>query len=127
MSTARGDAIAPSIIRAVDREPIARARRRQAALDSLEAERDREQLLRARLDETIGDAEGWRVDEDVLARLDADDAALLRDLLFAADPPDEEAAARFEQELAELQSEIAESRRRQDAFERYLDALDASG
>ena len=114
-----------AIVAAVDRVEIARSRRRQAALDTLELERERESILQERFEETIGYAEAWRVDEEALARLTPDEAELLRAIQFAElQAPDEEAVQRLEDEIAEIQQDIEECRRRQQALARYVDALE---
>lgn len=107
----------------VDREEIARTRRRQQALDSLGFERDREQALAEQLDETIAEAEGWRADEMAFGRMDREDVDALRRADFEAARPGDEEREGLEQEVDRLGQELAECRRLQRAYERYLEAL----
>ena len=106
-----------------DREEIARARRLREALDSLEFEREREAALTRRLEDTIRDAESWRIDEVALARMEAEDADVLWQLGFPTKPPTEEARGRFEARLESLERDLDECRRRQKAYQAYADAL----
>jgi hypothetical protein len=132
----------------VDREAIARAHRRRQASDALGFEREREATLQEQVGDLIAELEGAGVDEAVFAQIPAEDAALVRSLLLPPEeaeaemdeeerrqmygdesPEDEEPDPRewTEEEIARLEEEIAESRRRQQALERYLEALDGSG
>lgn len=95
----------------VDREQIARARRRAQALDALEFER-------------ILEADGWHADEAVFRSLADEDTQLLRRAEFAPPRPDEETREDLEEEIARLEGELAECRQLQQAYERYLEALD---
>ncbi len=128
----------------MDREAIARAQRRRQASESLQFERERSSGLQEQIDILVAELEGARVDEQAFAKMASEDAELARSLLdpaeqpaddadedewliFGADPPDDEEPdprEAAEEEIARLQREIAESRRRQDALERYLEALD---
>ena len=47
----------------------------------------------------------------------------LRRIGFATKQPPEDARIRLENQIAEIEAELAESRRRRRAFERYADAL----
>jgi hypothetical protein len=130
----------------VDREEIARAHRRRQAADALGFEREREATLQEQIGDLIAELEGAGVDEEVFARMSAEDAALVRSLL---DPPEDEELEEMteeerrllygdespeieepdprewtEEEIARLEEEITESRRRQQALEHYLEALD---
>jgi hypothetical protein len=130
----------------VDREAIARAQRRQQARDALEFERERAAGLQEQIDALIVELEGSRVDEEAFAAMSPEDAELARSILAPAEEPaddadddqwlifgddapeaEEEADPRTEaeEEIARLEGEIAESRRRQEALERYIEALDA--
>ncbi len=121
----------------MDREAIARAQRRQQALESLESERDREAALLDQLQAVIAEEEGPRIDEAAFAKMEPEDVEVVRDALGATpwgadeelgfglevdDLSDDEGES-IEEEIARLQEEIARSRRRQGAFERYLEAL----
>ena len=87
----------------------------------------------------IAEAEGKRVDEAVFARMSPEDAAIVNaelnppgydaeddenefferdDVINFEDPIDEQA-----EELARLNGEVEDCRRRQRAFQAYLDAL----
>jgi hypothetical protein len=122
----------------VDREAIARAGRREQALAALEFERARGAALRERLEAIVVELEGPAVDAAVFAQLTPEDVAVVRPELQAAEPEPvesvesvegelEDAAAEqtawLEEEIVRLQAEIAASSRREQAFERYLDAL----
>jgi hypothetical protein len=126
---------------------MARAQRRRWALEALEFERSRESELRERLEDVSAELEGPRIDEEILARITPADAAVIRSALGEEstpaaeldygeevaraldeddDPADPEAERReLVDELARLRAEIDDSRRRQQAFEHYLDALSA--
>jgi hypothetical protein len=107
-----------------DRLTIARARRRQEAIDSLEFERQRESALNERLEPMIRDAEAWRADELALTALDLDAAETLRQIGFVQGRPADDSLARIEAQIAELEAQIEDSRRRQRAFEAYAKALE---
>ena len=125
----------------VDRETIARARRRKQAQEQLAEQRELEAALREELEERIGEADGPRLDEEAIAQMGADDAQLVRDGL-AGGPADlqleeetfwenaaedegepEDTEAELEEEIARLQGEIERCRSRQRAYERYLELL----
>jgi len=120
---------------------MARRHRRRQVEEALDDERGREAALAERLDEVVAETEGSRVDERVFERLAPDDATLVREALETASMFDEEGDETNayvlalegeesdedgpDEEIARLQDEIADSRRRQLAYQRYLDALDA--
>jgi hypothetical protein len=123
----------------VNRREIARAHRRLQAEEALEFERGREAALRDRLAAVVTEEEGRLVDEEAFARMAPEDAALVREGIgdpigdeeepesferddFLADPDDVDW---HEEEIARLQEEIASAQRRQQALERYLEALNA--
>jgi hypothetical protein len=108
---------------ALPREDIARQRRRQEALDSLEYEQEREAMLRQRLEPLIRDADAWQADETAVAGMSADDVETLRRIGFVQQRPPEDAAGRFEAQIAELEAMIEDSQRRQRAFAAYAEAL----
>jgi hypothetical protein len=108
----------------VSREAIARARRRQEALDSLEFERQREAALRQRLAPIVRDAEAWRVDEAAFAAMADEDRDFLRQIGFAQPKPPEDAMGRFEARITELEAQLEDCLRRQQAFEAYAKALE---
>jgi hypothetical protein len=132
----------------VDLREIARGRRRRQGLEALEFERDREAALHVQLEETITELEGASVDNETFARMAPDDVDIVRQTLFdmgdAFEPgvdgeADEDWLGEFMQgespevdreerleEVARLEEEIEESKRRQQALERYLAALTES-
>jgi len=130
----------------VDRDSIARAQRRRQAEETLDAERDRMAMLAGQIEELVAELIGARIDEEAFATMTPEDAETVRELLGA--PPDfevdeewaddevegaeagaddpaeaEDPAAELEAEISRLEAEIAVSRRRQQALERYLAAL----
>ena len=124
----------------MDRARIARAERRRQALDELEFERERAAALHEEIARLVLELEGPGLDEQVFARLSPADVDLVRGSLQGqpaaeADDDDDEwfdldggepeaDREELESEISRLQAEIAASTRRQEAFERYLDALD---
>jgi hypothetical protein len=107
-----------------ERTRIARVRRRQEALDSLEYEQEREAMLRQRLEPAVRDAEAWRADEAALAALSEDDAETLRQIGFVQARPPEDSRERLEKQIREIEAQIEDSRRRQQAFAAYASALE---
>jgi hypothetical protein len=134
------------IVSGVDRDAIARAQRRRQVHEALADERDREHSLQEEFERLIGEAEATRIDEEIFARMSPEDAEVVRAVLpepvpaeleeedeewleVAGEPSDEGAVEpedETEAELARLQEELDASRKRQGAFERYLQALDGS-
>ena len=133
----------------MDRDAIARSRRRDQALEALAFEREREAALRDQLEEVVLEQEGPRIDREAYARMEPDDVAVVRELLdesWSADEDEEEdddsdfllvvddggvladddEEDEDEDEVARLQGEIASCRARQRALERYLEALEAA-
>lgn len=119
----------------MDRDAIARAQRRRQVLEALEFERDRAEALREQLEVLVTEAEAPRIDEAVFAGMAAEDVEVVRSVLQPGEqvgpeeewlPIEEEEEAdpgEREAEIARLEEEVASSRRRQEAFERYLEAL----
>ena len=125
----------------MDRDAIARAQRRRQATEALDFERERTTGLLEQIDDIVAELEGPRIDEEALAKLTPEDAALARSILhpdgpegpeedwlvYGEDAPEDEQgedrAQTAEAEIARLEEEITESRRRQEALERYLAAL----
>jgi hypothetical protein len=125
---------------AVDREAIARGVRRRQAQEILDFEREREQTLMDQVELVIGEAEGSHVDAAAFEKMSPEEAQIVKAEL---DPPAfeaDEGTGFFErddlfdldeaedidphaEELARLNVEIEECRRRQQAFSAYLDAL----
>ena len=120
---------------AVDREAIARAERRRQALDALEFERARAAALQERLEAIVAELDGPALDARIFERLAPADVEIVRAVLQSdeaepaealdgeLDDPRQEQKAWLEEELVRLEEEIASSGGRQQAFERYLDAL----
>jgi hypothetical protein len=123
----------------VDRRKIARAQRRRQALEALEFERARTVMLQEQLETIVAELDGPAIDESIFAGMAPEDVEVVRPAVQSVEleGPQEEwlpaerdleqqetENARLEEEIDRLQSEIAGSRRRQKAFERYLDALD---
>ncbi len=126
----------------MDRDAIARERRRREALDALEFERDREATLRDQVDEIVLEQERARIDSDAFARMEPEDADIVRDILgdevdsddevdewedpFAGlddevEPEDDEPTP---DEVGRLLGVIEDSRLRQRALERFVAALE---
>lgn len=121
------------------RDAIARGQRRRQIEEARADEQTRELALAERLEEVVTEREGARVDEEAFARMTPEDVALVQEILETPvfleeteEPDDDEpdlepdADEEAEAEIARLQSEIAESRRRQLAYERYIEALDST-
>jgi hypothetical protein len=125
------------IVSSVDRDAIARRQRRRQVEEALEEEREREAVLAERLEEVVAEAEGPRVDEEAFARMQAEDVALVRDVLQVLEPLDEGDDGFFADEheelvhggvadeIARLRQEIADSQRRQQAYRSYLEAVES--
>lgn len=122
------------MVAGVEREAIARERRRRQALEQLEFEREREAALRDQLEELITEQHGPQVDDSAFAAMSPEDVEIVREALHGGDPgegfedeigwgdePDAEEGV--DAEVARLEAELAECRRRQQAFEHYLEAL----
>jgi hypothetical protein len=141
VSTTRGErgCTADDYRSGVDREAIARRQRRRQVAEALDEEREREAALVARVEEVVVETDGPAIDEQVLPQLEPDDAAVVRELLQEHSPFDDDEGEDLEflsedgdafeedgvdEELARLEGEIADSQRRQLAYQRYLEALD---
>jgi len=120
----------------VDRDAIARAQRRRQAQEALEFERDRATSLKEQVEAIVAELEGPRIDQDAFARMTPEDVEAVRAVLQPDDAPGPEeewlgfegespeaGPSETEEEIVRLQQEIAASRRRQEVFERYMDAL----
>lgn len=130
----------------MDRDAIARARRRQQATEALDFERYRESALLEQIADVVAEEEGPRIDREAFAKMAEGDVALVNEALagsgsdgdalevddgFFTDASgfpdgDEAADGNDAEEIARLEEELALCRRRQRAFERYLDALGAT-
>jgi hypothetical protein len=132
--------IAADYLSGMEREAIVRAERRRQAVEALEFERARADALRERLETIVVELDGAMLDEPIFAAMTPEDVEVVRPALYdlsLEDAEDEWAAggdddaeadaeaarAEKESEIARLEHEIAGSRRRQQAFERYLAAL----
>jgi hypothetical protein len=124
---------------AVDRKSIARAERRRQAFEALEFERARAAALRERLESIVAELDGPAIDDAIFAQLAPEEVEVVRPALQGdeAEPvelfeveledPEDDKAAWLEDEIVRLQEEIESSGRRQQAFERYLEALGSGG
>jgi hypothetical protein len=123
----------------VDVDAFVRARRRQQALDALEFEGDRQAALLEQINEVLTELEGSRIDEAAFALMTSADVTLVREVLDPdGDEPDEEfdleaalasesseeIRREREEERIRLEDVINVSRSREQALERYLEALD---
>jgi hypothetical protein len=127
----------------MDREAIAREVRRRQVQETLEFEREREQTLKEQVEIVITEVDGKSVDQAAFARMSPEDVEIVNaelnppgfetdddpsffferdDLINLDDEPEIDAHA---EELARLNAELEDCRRRQRAFEAYLDALTA--
>ena len=139
----------------MDRVAIAREERRRRVTEELEFERDRAGQLRDEANRLALELEGPAIDEEVFAKMPADDVELIRDALqggplaereaaeeegwleFGDETPEEdqvddeqlaaELRAEQEAEIVRLLEEIVVSERRQQALEAYLEALGSLG
>lgn len=110
-------------LRPVNRQEIARTRRRQSVEAMLEVEVEREVILRERLEELIGDADAWKIDVDLVPGVPADELLLLERMLVIESEPDEDAKERYESDIRELREDVEECERRQRALRGFLHAL----
>jgi hypothetical protein len=126
------------MVAGVEREAIARERRRRQALEHLEFEREREAALRDQLEELITEQHGSQVDDSAFANMSPEDVSVVRKALVGTDespeadevevalsdwPDDGAEVDDVEDEILRLEGELADCHRRQQAFERYLEAL----
>jgi hypothetical protein len=117
---------------------MARAHRRREAEEALAFERERTDSLREEIERLVAELEGPKVDEQAFARMAPEDAELVRGLIQPAELPADEGWAvddgeelyappdprvEMEEEIVRLEAEIADGSRRQEALERYLEAL----
>lgn len=119
-----------------------RSRRRDQALEALEFERERERALGHQIGAILLEEDGPRVDEEAFGRMEETDVALVRELLgdggsgvdedgdvLMEDPDawlgDDGEPPVHEDEIRRLEDEITRCRERQQALERYIEALDA--
>ena len=119
----------------VDRKTIARTERRRQALEALEFERARAAALQERLEAIVAELDGPALDATIFADLAPGEVEIVRAALQSDETepaealdgeladPREEQKAWLEEELVRLEEELASSDGRQQAFERYLDAL----
>jgi hypothetical protein len=122
----------------MDRDARVRAARRRQALDALDFERQREQMLVEQLEDVLAEADGAALDTAVFARMGDEDASRVRaafgNVEPSLDPDDElddvgggdledETGDDVLEEAARLQDEIESSRRTQTALAQYLDLL----
>lgn len=89
----------------------------------LEVEQERETILRERLEELIGDADGWKIDSGIIPSLPPEEVAHLTRMLLVEGEPDEETKERFENDIREMREDVEECGRRQQAIRNFLDAI----
>lgn len=139
----------------MDRVAIAREERRRQVAEELEFERDRAGQLRDEVNRLVLELEGPGIDEEVFAKMPAEDVDLIRAavqgeplvereaveeegwLEFGDETPEEdhvndeqlaaELRAEQEAEIVRLLEEIVVSERRRQALESYLEALGSPG
>jgi hypothetical protein len=131
----------------VDRDVIARGQRRRQAEEALEFERDRMAMLEGQIEDFVTELIGTRIDDEAFATMPPEDVETVRAILdprpeyelddewpeaegeeMVEDEPVDDAddpEAEVEAEIARLEAEIAVSRQRQQALERYIEALGA--
>ncbi len=126
----------------MDVDDIVSARRRQQVLEALAFERDREAALRSQIEDVLTELEGSRIDEAAFARMTPEDVVRVRQVLEpdSVDDEDEdeldqqdrlspetraEIRAEQEAERVRLEGVLVDSRSRQRALERYIEALQA--
>jgi hypothetical protein len=128
----------------VDRDAIARAQRSRQAREALEFERDRATSLEEQVEAIVAELEGPRIDQEAFARMVPEDVEAVRALLQPDDAPgseekwlgfegeslegdsdetEQESEEEVEAEIERLQQELAASRRRQEALERYIEEI----
>ena len=121
---------------------MARNQRKRVVGEAVELEQEREAALHVQLEETVAELEGLSVDEEAFARMAPGEVDIVRTVLglnpgeevpdddaeadwLAAEADPESETRELLAEISRLEAEIARSRRRRDALERYLAALDA--
>lgn len=122
----------------MDLREIAREQRRRQAVEALEFEREREAALLGAMEVTAADLEGAGLDEAAFAQMEPAEVEIVRSVLSETDDTelaealgedwisfqsDEERHAEQVEEVARLEAELVECRRRQAAFRRYLELL----
>jgi hypothetical protein len=132
----------PDYLCDVDRHAMARAQRRRQALEALELERSRGEALREQLETVVSEVDGAAIDEAIFAAMEPEDVAIVRDAIYGPEPdpvdfdeewsdgdllsPEDDPAPdtdEQESEIERLREAMADSRRREQALERYLEAL----
>ena len=130
------------ILARVDHAEMARGQRRRLIGEAVELEKRTEAALQEQLEDVVAELAGPGIDEAAFAHMTPEDADLVRSVLagqmpgeeipheelaedWLADTSDPEDESReLLAEITRLEEEIARSRGRRDAFERYVDALD---
>lgn len=129
----------------MDRDAIARGRRRDEALEALEFERGREAALHDQIGAIVHEEERERIDRDAFDRMEPRDSEIVREILGDADVLDDSDEGEDEDwtemladmaaeptpdvehsldEIERLRTEIETSKARQRALERFLRALE---
>lgn len=127
----------------LDRDAIARARRRRELEEALADEVERERILREQVEAVVLEAETPRIDAALRAALDPRDVELIGNLLAGEDEDDGDDAWTMEwvisldsaedehdesgvdDELARLHSEIARASARREALARAIALLES--
>ena len=130
----------------MDRDAIARAQRSREAGEALEFERERVGELKQQIEAIVAELAGPGVEQAAFATMTPEDVEAVRAVLHPDmglgpeedwlafegeqtdtwDEAEEDTGGDAEEEIARLQVEIAASRKRQEALERYLEALGAT-
>lgn len=115
-------------------------------LDALEFERGREVALLEQIGDLVAEEEGPQVDREAFSKMSPEDVAIVSEVLADGSEPggqgenehlepdltfldaeEEEEDAGIEEEIARLEQVLSSCRRRQRAFDRYLEALSSDG
>lgn len=122
----------------MDRDAIARGRRRAQAAEALEFEQERERALREQVEALVLETEQARIDAEAFAQLEPAEVKIVRETLgevfweeaddggdgYLDLEPGPEPEDDVEEEIARLGEEIERSRAVQAALRRYIAALD---
>jgi hypothetical protein len=139
----RGGGKGSIILARVDRAEMARSQRRRLIGEAVELEQRTEAALQEQLEDVVAELAGPGIDEEAFAHMTPEDAGVVRSVLAGQTPGEEilheepaedwlaptsepeDESRELLAEITRLEEEIARSRCRRDAFERYVDALDA--
>ena len=107
------------------RESIVRGRRRAEIQGALATEHRRGEALATRVEQAQRNLTGWQTDAEVTSKLDPAVVETLHEIKAVLPEPGDDARARIEAKLAELEAELATCQARQKALRAYLETLDA--